>query len=235
MSGWQSKRFWKETAVGVVAGGYGITLDGRPVKTPAKAPLVVPTRPLAEAIATEWEAQQGVINPVTMPFSRTANSAIDTVGPQFDAVVDLLAAYGETDLLCYRATGPEGLIDRQSAGWDPLLDWSATALDAPLRAVPGVMFTAQPPASLRNLHAATAAQSPFQIAAFHDLVAISGSLILALAVTRNRLVAEDAFALSRIDEHWQAELWGVDDEAAILEAHKKAAFALAARFHMLCA
>ena len=234
MSGWKARRFWNAALVEPVEGGFAVTLDGRPVKTPARTPLVVPTAGLAQAIAAEWEAQTGLVRPDTMPFTRMANSAIDKVAPQFDAVVGMLADYGGTDLLCYRATDPQPLIDRQDAGWNPLLDWAAACLDAPLRAVPGVMFIAQAPASLARLRAAVAAQSAFQIAAFHDLVAISGSLILALAVTRERLSADAAFELSRIDEHWQAGLWGVDADAAMLEALKKQAFGLAARFHSLC-
>ncbi|MGL6210132.1 MAG: ATP12 family protein, partial [Paracoccaceae bacterium] len=107
MSGWKAKRFWKQASVSPVDGGFAITLDGRPVKTPAKTPLVVPTEGLARAIAAEWDAQTGLVKPDTMPFTRTANSALDKVAPQFNEVVDMLAAYGETDLLCYRAIGPE--------------------------------------------------------------------------------------------------------------------------------
>jgi len=231
---WKAKRFWKEATVIATDGGFTVTLDGRPVKTPAKAALVVPTAAMAQAIAAEWDAQQGPVRPDTMPYTRAANSALDKVVPQFNEVVTLLTAYGETDLLCYRATDPEPLVTRQAMRWDPLLDWSATALGAPLRAVPGVMFLEQPHKSLLRLHALTAAQTAFQIAAFHDLVAISGSLILALAVTHHRLTPDEAFGLSRIDEHWQAEFWGFDEDAAVLEALKKDAFHQAARFHTLC-
>ena len=231
---WKAKRFWKQAVVVPVVGGFSVTLDGRPVKTPAKTPLVVPTEGLARAIAAEWDAQTGLVKPDMMPFTRMANSALDKVAPQFDAVVDNLAGYGGTDLLCYRATDPQTLIDRQEAGWGPLLDWAALTYGAPLRSVPGVMYIDQPAVSLAALHVAVAAQSAFQLAAFHDLVAISGSLVLALAVTRNRLSADEAFALSRIDEHWQAELWGVDEDAAMLEALKKQAFTHAAGFFALC-
>ncbi len=234
MTGWKAKRFWTEASVMATEGGFTVTLDGRPVKTPARTLLVVPTEALARAIALEWDAQTGLVKPETMPFTRTANSALDKVAQQKDAVVAMLADYGGTDLLCYRATEPRPLIDRQAAGWDPLLDWAAATFDARLRSVPGVMFTPQDPAALARLHAAVAAQSAVQIAAFHDLVAISGSLILALAVTRGRLSADTAFGLSRIDEHWQAELWGVDEDAAILETLKKDAFGQAARFHSMC-
>ena len=234
MSGWAAKRFWSGARAEACDDGFTVHLDARPVRTPAKAPLVLPTLALAEAVAAEWEAQSGLVNPATMPFTRTANSAIDKVAPQFDEVVAIVAAYGGTDLLCYRAPGPEPLVARQAASWDPLLDWAATALEAPLRATSGVMHCAQPPASLAALTARVAALTPFQIAAFHDLVALSGSLVLALATTAGRLDAEAAWRLSRIDEDWQAELWGVDDEAAELAALKHAAFAQAYRFFELC-
>lgn len=234
MSGWKAKRFWTAATVTPAKGGFAIALDDRPVRTPAKTLLIAPTAALAQAIAAEWDAQTGLVKPDTMPFTRTANSALDKVAPQFGAVVDNLASYGGTDLLCYRATGPQALIDRQDVHWNPLLDWAAATYQARLKAVPGVMFVAQDTAALARLHAAVAAQSPFQIAAFHDLVAISGSLILALAVIERRLTADDAFGLSRIDEHWQAELWGTDEDAAVLESLKKQAFVLAARFHALC-
>ena len=231
---WKAKRFWKEALVVPADGGFAIALDGRPVKTPAKTPLVVPTQDLARAIAVEWDAQSGLVKPDSMPFTRTANSALDKVAPQFDAVVDNLASYGATDLLCYRATEPQALIERQNVAWNPLLDWAAATYDAPLRAVPGVMFAAQDAGALARLHAAVSVQSPFQIAAFHDLVAISGSLVLALTVIEGRLTEHKAFDLSRIDEHWQAELWGTDEDAAMLDALKKLAFAHAARFFALC-
>jgi chaperone required for assembly of F1-ATPase len=235
MTGWKPKRFWKAVTVQPCPGGFTVFLDTRQAKTPGKAPLILPTRAMAEAVAAEWQAQQGPVKPETMPFTRAANSAIDKVTPQFDVVVNDLAGYGGTDLLCYRATGPQGLIERQNAGWDPLLDWSAKALRAPLLAVPGVMHIAQAPASLTRLHGLVAAMTPFQITGFHDLVQLSGSLILALAVTHGRLTAEDAWGLSRIDEAWQIELWGADEDAAALAEHKRAAFHQAARFWAMSA
>lgn len=194
----------------------------------------MPTRALAEAIAAEWDAQQGAVRPETMPFTRSANSALDKVAVQFDEVVDMLAAYGATDLLCYRATGPEALVARQAAAWDPLLEWSAMVLSAPLVATAGVMHIAQSPAALAALRAPVAAMTPCELAAFHDLVAISGSLVLALAVTRGRLGAEEAWSLSRLDETWQTEQWGEDEEAAAAEAVRHADFLQAGRFYALC-
>lgn len=234
MSGWSARRFWTDASVEAVAGGFAVRLDARPVRTPLKAPLVLPTRDLAEAIAAEWRAQKVKVDPATMPFTRTANSAIDKVAPQFDAVVEMLAAYGASDLLCYRAEHPPELVERQERSWDPLLGWAATALGVPLVATSGVMHIDQPAESLAGLHALVAQQSAFQLAAFHDLVAISGSLILALAVTHHRLSAEDAWQLSRVDEDWQISLWGADEEAAQMAALRRAAFLQADRFYGLC-
>lgn len=234
MSGWTAKRFWTEAGVEPADGGFTVRLDKRAVRTPAKQPLVVPTRAMAEAIAVEWQAQAGVVRPETMPVTRSANSAIDNVGTQRAEVAALLAAYGATDLLCYRAIGPAELVARQQALWNPLLDWSAEALGAPLRSVAGVMHIAQPDASLAALAARVAALDDFQLAGFHDLVAISGSLVLALAVIDGRLGADEAWSLSRLDETWQAELWGRDEDAEAAEAVRHDAFLLAERFCRLC-
>jgi chaperone required for assembly of F1-ATPase len=234
MSAWTAKRFWIAAIAEPCDGGFTVRLDARPVRTPAKQPLIVPTLALAQAIAAEWEAQAGAVDPATMPFTRWANSAIDKVARQFDAVVDIVAAYGASDLLCYRAPGPEALVARQAAAWDPVLHWSATSLAAPMRATAGVIPIAQDTASLAALTARVAAQTPFQLAAFHDLVALSGSLVLALAVTLRHLDAATGWSLSRIDESWQAELWGTDAEAAESAATKQAAFLLADRFYGLC-
>lgn len=230
MSGWAAKRFWKETSVGEVDGGFQVTLDGRAVKTPAKAPLIVPTRVLADAMATEWNAQEEAIDPNTMPVTRMANSAIDKVSLQHAAVADMLAAYGDSDLLCYRATDPRELVARQAALWDPILDWAVDSLGARLNTASGVMHVAQAPDALENLTRRVHALDDFHLAAFHDLVAISGSLVLAFAVVEKRLDVDDGWALSRVDESWQEELWGVDEEAHEHAEKKRGAFAQAAWF-----
>ncbi|MBD1204591.1 MAG: ATPase [Rhodobacteraceae bacterium] len=234
MSGWTAKRFWQAAQAEPCEGGFTVRLDGRGVKTPAKAPLVVPTLAMAQAIAAEWEAQQGAVRPETMPVTRAANSALDKVVPQRAEVVALLAAYGGSDLLCYRAAGPEALAERQAAGWDPLLDWAAESFGARLAVTRGVMPVAQDPAGLARLEAEVAGLSVFRLAGFHDLVAISGSLVLALAVIRGRLGAEEAWHLSRIDEAWQVEQWGEDEEAAAAEVVRRVAFDAASRFYALC-
>ena len=234
MSAWTAKRFWTAAEAVACDGGFTVRLDGRAVKTPAKAALVVPTLAMAQAIAAEWDAQTGEVKPATMPVTRAANSAIDKIIAQRDEVVEIIAAYGQTDLLCYRAVAPAALIARQAAGWDPLLDWAAESLGARLMVTAGVVHVAQPPEAVARLTARVAGMTEFQLAGLHDLVAISGSLVLALAVTDGRLGIDAAWALSRIDENWQIEQWGVDEEAAELEAFRRVAFGEASRFYALC-
>lgn len=234
MSTWAARRFWTTASAVPVEGGFAVHLDARPVRTPLKAPLVLPTLGLAEAVAGEWQAQGDTVNPATMPFTRTANSAIDTVSRQFDVIASMLSEYGGSDLLCYRADGPDELIALQSRGWDPLIDWAAATLGAPLQVTTGVVHVAQPVASLETLHRQVSGLSAFQLAGFHDLVAISGSLILALAVVHGRITVDAAWQLSRIDEDWQISQWGEDEEAAEFARRKEADFRLAYRFYALC-
>ncbi len=232
--GWAAKRFWTQATAEPCEGGFTVRLDGRPVKTPAKTPLVVPTLALAQAIAAEWDAQTGKVDPATMPCTRAANSAIDKLSSQQAEVVEMLAAYGETDLLSHRAEAPPALVARQAAAWDPMLDWAAGTFGARLAVGTGVLPVPQDPVALAALRAPVAALSRFELAAFHDLVAISGSLVLALAVIRGRLTADAAWEASRIDETWQVEQWGPDEEAAEAEAYRRAAFLQADRFFGLC-
>lgn len=230
MSGWKAKRFWKEARVEAVNGGFQVMLDTRAVKTPAKSPLVMPTRAMAEAVAAEWDAQQGEIRPETMPVTRSANAAIDKVTTQFEAVLDMLADYGGTDLLSYRAEGPDELVARQAALWDPLLDWAAERYQARLKVTAGVIPVAQEAEALARLKAALGAHDAFEMTALHDLIGISGSLILALAVAEGRITLPEAWAASRIDEAWQAEQWGADEEFEAKEALRREALEHAARF-----
>lgn len=225
------KRFWTEAqARAAQAGGFGVYLDDRPLRTPEKRLLVLPSPALAGAIAAEWAAIEGEIQPDRLPFTRAANSAIDRVAADPEPVIDALAAYGDADLLCYRADGPEPLQARQAAQWDPWLDWSRRDLSAPLFAVIGVMHQPQPAGSLAALRDQVAGHDAFGLAALHDLVTLSGSLVLALAVSREVLDPTDAWELSRLDERWQAEQWGRDAEADRLEQEKYAAFLRAEQF-----
>lgn len=224
MSEWKAKRFWKEATAREETGGFGIFLDGRPVRTPAKRALVVPTPGFAEAVAAEWNAQHEVIDPNSMPFTRSANAALDKVAVQHAEVAQLLAAYGDSDLLCYRAEHPQALVARQSEQWDPMLDWAETALGARLEARAGVMHVPQDPAALDRLSQRVHAMTAFQLAGFHDLVSLSGSLILGFAATCDLLTPKAIWDISRLDEIWQAEEWGADDEAEASAEVKAQAF-----------
>lgn len=212
---WEPRnRFWTTAAVRELETGFAITLDDRPLMTPAAVRLVVPSDSLARAIAGEWNAVQSRIRPQDLPFTRAANAAIDKIAPNPLAVIDELASFGETDLLCYRAEEPAALRDRQVAAWDPWLAWSARELSAPLVAISGMRYQPQARASLARLHAAVADHSAFELAALSELVSLSGSLVLGLAVARGAVCAEGAWAISRMDETWQTEQWGLDAEAA---------------------
>lgn len=233
MSEWKAKRFWKEAGVVEEEGGFGVRLDGRVVRTPAKAPLIVPTRALAQAIATEWDAQESKIDPNTMPFTRSANAAIDKVARQQAEVAEMLAAYGDSDLICYRAASPVELVEKQAAAWDPLLDWTESVLSAKLLAVEGMVHVPQDPQALARLKAHVEALDVWALTAFHDLVSISGSLVIGFAALDGLYPADVLWTLSRVDETWQAEQWGKDEEAAEVAARKESDFLHAKQFHDL--
>lgn len=233
MSEWKAKRFWDAASVEEVDGGFTVRLDGRPVKTPAKAPLVVPTQALAACIAAEWDAQEGEVNPATMPFTRSANAAIDKVTQQHAEVADLIAAYGDADLTCYRADSPAELVARQAQAWDPLIEWIHQRHGVRLVPVSGVMHQPQDIRALERLSAQTHALDAFALTAFHDLVGMSGSLVIGFAALENLHPAEHLWALSRIDETYQEELWGKDEEASELAAKKQSDFLHAKAFYDL--
>ncbi len=233
MAEWAAKRFWDKATVEKAGDGYQVLLDGRKLRTPVKSELIVPSREMAEAIAAEWDAQEEKIDPMTMPFTRSANAAIDKVGPMHAEVAALVAEYGGTDLLCYRAESPEGLVKRQSEAWDPLLEWAADALSAPLVATAGVIHVKQDKAVLKSLAGRVLRMDAFSLTAFHDLVAISGSLIIGFAVTHKFLPVQELWRRSRIDEDWQIDHWGEDEEDNTTIRGKKKAFEHAARFYFM--
>lgn len=233
MSDWKPKRFWKTVAVVENDGEWAIQLDGREVKTPAKAPLRLKSKRLAHAVAEEWEAQVEKVDPNTMPVTRSANSAIDKLSVQRKEVVELLAAYGETDLLCYRAASPQELVERQASEWGPIIDWAQQSYGIRLAVGVGVMHVPQPKETIATLSKTMDQMDDFALAAFHDLVCISGSLLLALAVAHRRISAEQAWNASRVDESWQEEQWGVDEAAADLAMRKNTDFLKAAEIYFL--
>ncbi|WP_083101303.1 ATP12 family chaperone protein [Pseudophaeobacter leonis] len=231
MSNWKQKRFWKAATTSETPDGFTVHLDGRLVKTPAKAALIVPTLAMADAIAVEWDAQQEGINPETMPFTRSANAAIDKVANQHAEVAEMLADYGDSDLLCYRADSPQELVARQAAEWDPALDWAEQTLGARLHPRHGLSHQAQDQAALAQLRQAVHSLSNYQLAAFHDLVSMSGSLVLGFAAAYNWRTADEIWRISRLDETWQEEQWGVDDEAKATAELKRRAFLHAKSFY----
>lgn len=223
------KRFYKEALASPGEGGVSIMLDGRAVRTPGRNLLRVPTEELAEAIAAEWAEQGEEIDPRAMPLTGLANAAIDRVAPDPAAFAKTLAAYGESDLLCYRAEGPEPLVERQAAAWDPLLEWARARYDIELATFPGVMHRPQLTATVERLAAAVAARGPFQLAGLSPLVTISGSLIIALALAEGAIGLDAAWAAAALDEAWQAEKWGVDALAAAALENRRREFEAAYR------
>jgi chaperone required for assembly of F1-ATPase len=208
------KRFYKEVSVAPVEGGFGVLLDGRPVKTPARNTLALPTEKLAAAIAAEWRGQGDEVIATSMPLLRLANSVIDGVTVNRVGVVDAVMRFAENDLLCYRAHQPPDLVARQSAGWDPWLDWARRRHDANMTLAVGLNHVDQTPDALAALRQAVEALGPFALGAAHVIASITGSLVLALAVTDGATTAAHVFELSRLDETYQAEKWGEDAEAA---------------------
>jgi chaperone required for assembly of F1-ATPase len=234
IGGWKAKRFWQDVSVTEAPEGFAVMLDTRRVLTPGKQPLILPTRTMAEAVAAEWAAQEGEIQPLTMPVTRAANSAIERVRPQKPEVAAMLSAYAETDLTCHRAASPAELVARQAQAWDPVLDWAATAHGAPLIPTTGVLPVHQPPESLRALAHHVAALGEFHLTALHDLVTLSGSLLLGLATAERHVDPETAWSLSRIDEDWQIEQWGRDEDADAVMQIKRTQFLQADVFWTMC-
>ena len=222
------KRFWKDVSVRPEAAGYGIYLDDKQLKTPLKSSLLAPTMSVAEGIAAEWSAVEEKIDPSEMHLTRCANATLDKVVVEHSAVAGMLAEYGATDLLCYRAEGPKELVDRQAKAWDPLLEWMVQKYDVTLITTAGIMHIPQPSDGQAKLKAAVLAYDPWRLTALHDLVTISGSLVLGLAAATKHLSPKDVWALSRIDETWQEEQWGVDEAANLAAEIKRSDFEKAA-------
>lgn len=204
------KLFYTRVAVVSAEGEWSITLDGRPVRTPARAALALPTAALAEAVAAEWEAQRDTIRPETMPLTGLANAAIDRIAPGQPEFAHGLARFAESELLCYRAEGPRLLVDRQATVWDPLLAWAAARYDVAFTVTAGIVHRPQPPATLARLRSAFAAFDAYRLAALNPVVTICGSAVIGLALAERRLDADAAWAAGQLDEIWQAEQWGED-------------------------
>ena len=224
------KRFWKDVTVEPEDDRWAIRLDGRAVKTPARALLSVPTPALAEGIADEWRAVETEIDPRDMPLTGLSNAAIDRVAPNKEAFAEGLARYAEADLACYRAEGPQRLIDRQEQQWDSLLGWARRRYDVDFATTTGLMHVVQPRATVERLAHAVATLDAFRLAGLSSLVTISGSLVAALAVAEKAISPEQGWEAVTVDERWQAEQWGADSEAEVALQNRERDFLTAARF-----
>lgn len=233
MSDILKKRFWKEVSVGARETGFTVLLDGREIKTPAKSPVLIPSKPLAAAVAVEWDAVEGKIDPADMPMTRRVNAAIDKVAPQRAAIAAMLASYGESDLLCYRANFPEQLVARQAKVWGYYLDGARQKYGVELGVTSGVMPLAQDREAVAVLGREINDLGTFQLTGFHDLVTHSGSLVLGLAAIAEKADISAIWQAACLDEIWQAEQWGADEEATETLALKQLDFSQAHRFFLL--
>ncbi len=223
------RRLYKAASTRAAAHGYTVFLDERPLRTPSQRPLAVPSRSLAEAIATEWMEQGETVHPGTMLLMRLAATAIDRIAPDPGPTIDQITAFGRTDLVCYRTDSPQELAARQTAAWQPLVEWAAASLDAQLAVTTQLEPVAQSPGALAALRAAVAAHSAFALAALHQATAAAGSAVVALALAGERLTADEAFAASQVDETFQMERWGEDPVLEQRRADIRASLAASAR------
>lgn len=224
------KRFWNEVTVEPEGPGWTIKLDGKPVKTPARAPLVVPTEALAEAIAGEWRQTGETIEPRGMPLTGLANAAIDRVASDPATFAAGLGKYAEADLACYRAEGPRVLVERQESKWDALLGWARRRYDVDFATTAGVTHVAQPSATVERLSHAVAMLDPLRLAGLSPLVTVGGSLVAALAVLEGAVSVDEAWDAVTVDEQWQREQWGSDAEAEAALENRHRDFMAGARF-----
>lgn len=224
------KRFYENAEAVPAVGGWQIVLDGRLVKTPAWAPLLVPSERLGRAIAEEWQAQGEDIDPRSMPLTGLANAAIDRVAPDVASFAQGLARYGESDLLCYRAEGPAALAARQEDVWDPLLAWARSRFDIDFETACGIIHRPQHQETIERLGRAVASRDAFALAALSPLVTVSGSLVIALALAEGAIDLETGWAAATLDEQWQIEQWGEDPEAAAMLASRRRDFEAGYRF-----
>lgn len=223
------RRFYKEVSVGDAA-PFIVLLDGRPIKTPKKRSLSLPTRQLAEAIAEEWRAQGEHINPAHMPLTRFANTSIDAVADTLDDVADDIAAYAGTDLICYRAENPEKLVELQAEHWDPIVAWANEALNTEFRVVFGIVHVAQPTAAIAAYAQALEPHDAMRLSGLHVITTLTGSALIALALDREWLSRDTAWKAAHVDEDYQISVWGEDSEAMARRRLRRAEFDAAVQF-----
>jgi chaperone required for assembly of F1-ATPase len=224
----QRRRFYTNPAMAETAAGFVITLDDKPIRTPSARQVIVPAREIAEVVVAEWEAQKEFVDPLTMPMTRFANSVVEAVVDRIDAVREDIAKYFESDLLFYRAGHPEALVAREAAHWDPILFWAADALGAHFILAQGIVPIRQPESAIAAARAALP-DDPWSIAALHVITTLTGSALLALALLRGVADADQVWAAAHVDEDWNCEKWGVDDEVAARRAARLVDFKAATR------
>ena len=215
------KRFYDSAGISETDDGFAVQLDGRTVRTPAKKILQLPTKPLAELVRDEWQAQKQEIDPATMPVTRLVNTALDGVVNDPQAVIEDLLRFAGTDLLCYRADGPQRLVDRQNELWDPVIDWAHAALGARFVLAEGIIHVEQPKEAISamGIHI-VAHKSPIALAGLHSMTSLTGSALLAMAVAREHMSAEEAWTAAHVDEDWNLDQWGQDAEAAARRTYR---------------
>lgn len=229
-----AKRFYDRAEVVAQTGNFTVALDGRAIKTPAAADLVLPTERLAEAVAGEWNGQREILDAATLPMFRCAAAVIDRVAPKRAELIHVTLKFGETDLLCYRAEAPDDLVQRQSASWQPWLDWAAETLGAEMTVTTGIVPVNQPAAAITALANAAEDLNDYQLMGVSAAAAAARSLILGLALGQEALPASDAAALALVDDHYQVERWGDDADAEVIRRRVEDEIAEAARFMALC-
>lgn len=229
----QPRRFYDDARLAIAEGGHSVLLDGKPARTPGRLPLALPSRELAEAVAGEWREQGETIDAATMPLTRLANSTIDGVIPRSAEVAGDAARYATSDLICYRAEYPAGLVVLQKRHWDPVLAWIARELGLQFRTGVGIGHVAQPEATLREVERIVAALAPFPLAALHSMTTLMGSVLLALVHARGGLSMDATWEAAHVDEDWQISQWGADAEAAARRIARRRDFEAASLFYRL--
>ena len=227
-------RFYRDVTVDRAGEAYRVLLDGKPIRTPAGAPFLLPNENLAQAVAEEWRAQGEKLSVESMPLTKLANTAIDRVAPNRAAWIEQILAFAKSDSICYRAASPQELVARQSAQWDRLLLWARERFGAQFRTATGIGFVEQPPEAVAALGRALAGRDDFALAAINAAATLTRSAIIALAFSEGRLDADEAFAAAELDEIYQAEKWGRDEQALIQSRSKATELTNIARFFRLC-
>jgi chaperone required for assembly of F1-ATPase len=214
------RRFYKKAEAGALGNAFAVLLDGKVAKTPGRKPLAVPQRPLAEALAAEWEAQGQRLEPASMPLTRIVNAAIDRVTGEMAAVRADVVKYAGTDLICYRSEGPQSLVDAQEAAWSPIIAWARQALGARFILAAGIVHVKQDASALTAIDHVLRPLDALSLAALHTVTTLTGSAVIALALQRGQLSVEEAWAAAHVDEDWQMAQWGGDTAALARRAFR---------------